>query len=84
MATDRPRKNLFLTDELADGLRKAAFRNNISESEVGRRALELYLNILDTPPFDAAAKLAYEKRVPIHALFLQMMDKIIPDKYYKD
>ena len=81
VATKRPRKNLFLSDELEEMLRTYAHDNRISESEVGRQAFDLFLNLAPTDEYKSALDFAERKDVHISLVIEQMLRKMINDGY---
>lgn len=73
MATNRPRKNLFLDDELNEMLRNHAYKERISESEAGRRALSLYLTLAPTDAYTKALRFAETKGVSVTTVIEQCL-----------
>ena len=83
MATNRPRKNVYLDDGVEDKLKDFSHSRRISESETCRRALNLYLELANTPEFDAAQALADAKSVFVDVVLVQALRRQVPPMYFK-
>lgn len=84
MTTDMPRKNVYINQSTADMLEIHAKTFNLSESEIVRRALNLYLLIAPYGAYKAAEKFAKEKDVGVEAVILATLSRQVPDKYYEN
>ncbi len=72
-----PRKNIFITKELDERLRYHAYKEHISEAEVGRRALDLYLILAESDIFDTALAYAEEKEVRLADVIEQALRRML-------
>ncbi len=73
-----PRKNIFISKELDDRLRYHAYKEHVSEAEVGRRALDLYLSLAeDDGVFDKAIAFAEKKEVSLAEVIAAALRKVL-------
>ncbi len=82
MATDRPRKNIYLDKSTGPMLEEYAYQQNMSESEVCRQALDVFFMLNDLHSWAACCALAAAKNVhPVEVIDAALL-KVLPDKYF--
>ena len=82
MSTNRPRENVYLSDEIAKQMDDYCKVNRISKSKLCRIVLEDFFNIINTPEYQAGFKFAIERKIPMTDVIVAALAKAIPEKYY--
>ncbi len=77
MATQRPRKNLFLTEEIVEEIKRFSYEQNISDSDVGRISFKLFFDLWYTPEMQKAYRLAEQNEVDVSVVIVQALRKVL-------
>ena len=75
MATERLRKNVYLSDDIVEALEDQAHYTRTSQSEICRQGIELYIKLLGTDELSACQALALRKNVPLDVVVIQAIRK---------
>ncbi len=75
------RKGLYMSERAVYLLRQMAYETQLTESELTRQALDLYLGIAKAWP--AVVKLSEVKGVKPSEVVLAALERQIPEKYFK-
>jgi len=77
VATQRPRKNLFLTEEIVEEIKRFSYEQNISDSDVGRISFKLFFDLWYTPEMQKAYRLAEQNEVDVSVVIVQALRKVL-------
>ncbi len=83
MATDRPRKNIYLDKRTESMLKEYAYHNGLSESEVCRQAIDTYLLLATMDSWESVCNMAEAKELHPVEIIDAALIKVIPEKYYR-
>ena len=79
MTTERPRENLYLSDEISEQLEAEAKRHRVSKSKLCRIIFTDYFDLRADPIYKRAIAYADEHNVTVSEVILSALKKVLKE-----